>query len=161
MEFPVTRSPKQPIDGSNRNRSMKSPLRVFMGLLLGTFLGYVCRRSPSPLLHHIPTLIEPFARLFVNALRVCVLPLVTTSLIAGCASTNSAKLGRLAGRSLTIILLYLLASVVFAGVVAFPLFRYLSRVIGHGSLAISTLPIPAVAAPTFGSFLEGLLPANI
>ena len=113
---------------------MKSPLRVFIGLLLGAFLGYVCRRSPFPLLHHIPALFEPFARLFINALRVCVLPLVTTSLIAGCASTNSAKLGRLAGRSLTIILLYLLASAVFAGGVAFPLFRYLSLVIGHGSL---------------------------
>ena len=94
---------------------MKSPLRVFMGLLLGAFLGYVCRRSPFPLLHHIPTLIEPLARLFINALRVCVLPLVTTSLVAGCASTNSAKLSRLAGRSLTIILLYLVASAVFAG----------------------------------------------
>ena len=140
---------------------MKSPLRVFMGLLLGAFLGYVCKRSPFPLLHHLPTLIEPLARLFINALRVCVLPLVTTSLIAGCASTNSAKLGRLAGRSLTIILLYLVAAAVFAGGVAFPFFRYLSDVIGHGSLATATFPIPSAAAPTFGSFLEGLLPANI
>jgi proton glutamate symport protein len=140
---------------------MRSPLRVFMGLLFGAFLGYVCRRSPFPLLHHVPTLIEPFARLFINAIRVCVIPLVTTSLIAGCASTNSAKLGRLAGRSLTIILLYLVASAVFAGAVAFPLFPYLSHVIGHGSLGTTAFSIPTVAAPTFGSFFEDLLPANI
>src|ERR1700722_1590779 len=119
-----------------------------MGLLLGAFLGYICRRSPSPPLHHIPALVEPLSRLFINALRVCVLPLVTTSLIAGCASTNSAKLGRLAGRSLTIILLYLVASAVFAGGVAFPLFRYLSLVIGHGALAISTSPSTSGAPPT-------------
>ena len=64
---------------------MRSPLRVFMALLLGAFLGYACKRSPFPLLHDIPALIEPLARLFINAIRVCVIPLVTTSLIAGCA----------------------------------------------------------------------------
>ncbi len=140
---------------------MKSPLRVFIGLLLGALLGYVCRRSPFPMLQHIPTLIEPFARLFINAIQVCVIPLVTTSLIAGCASTNSAKLGRLAGRSSTIILLYLVASAVFAGAVAFPLFHYLSRVMGHGAPATATFSIPAVAAPKFSSFFVNLIPANI
>ena len=140
---------------------MKSPLRVFMALLLGAFLGYVCKRSPFPLLHDIPTLIEPFARLFINAILVCVIPLVTTSLIAGCASTNSAQLGRLAGRSLTIILLYLVASAVFSGGIAFALFHYLSHIFGHGSMATATFSIPAVAAPTFGSFLVNLVPANI
>jgi Na+/H+-dicarboxylate symporter len=140
---------------------MKSPLRVFIGLLLGAFLGYVCKTSSFPLLHDIPALIEPFARLFINAILVCVIPLVTTSLIAGCASTNSARLGRLAGRSLTIILSYLAASAVFAGAIAFPLFRYLSHVIGRGSPGTTASSIPAVAAPTFGSFLVNLLPANI
>ncbi len=140
---------------------MRSPLRVLMGLLLGALLGYVCKRSPLPLLHDIPTLIEPFARLFINAILVCVIPLVTTSLIAGCASTNSAKLGRLAGRSLAIILSYLVASAAFAGVVAFPLFYHLSHVLGRGALATVKFPVPAGAIPTFGSFLVGLLPANI
>jgi proton glutamate symport protein len=32
---------------------------------------------------------------------------------------------------------------------------------GHGSVATGTFSIPAVAAPTFGSFLVDLLPANI
>jgi Na+/H+-dicarboxylate symporter len=140
---------------------MKSPLRVFTGLLLGALLGYVCRHSPFPFLHNLPNLIEPLARLFINAIRVCVLPLVTTSLIAGCASTNSAKLGRLAGRSLTIILLYLAASALFAGSIAFPLFRYLSHIMVDRSVAAAALSVPTVAAPTFGSFLADLFPANI
>jgi Na+/H+-dicarboxylate symporter len=130
-------------------------------LLTGAFLGYACKRSPLPLLHKIPALIEPFARLFINAILVCVILLVTTSLIAGCAVTNSAKLGRLAGRSLTIILFYLVASAVYAGGIASAFFRYLSHVIGRGSMATVTSSIPAVAAPTFGSFLVGLVPANI
>jgi proton glutamate symport protein len=140
---------------------MKSPLRVFVSLLLGAFLGYACRHSPFPLLHNIPKLMEPLARLFINAIRVCVLPLVTISLVAGCASTNSAKLGRLAGRSLTIILLYLAAAAVFAGSIAFPLFRYLSHVLGDRSVASATSSLPSVAAPTFGSFLSDLIPANV
>ena len=141
---------------------MKSPLRVFIALLLGTFLGYACERSSIPLLHDVPRLIDPFARLFINAILVCVIPLVTTSLIAGCASTNPAKLGRLAGRSLTIILSYLVAAAGFAGAIAFPLFRYLSHVIGRGFAgAAAPSSIPAGAVPTFGSFLVSLFPANI
>jgi proton glutamate symport protein len=140
---------------------MSSPLRVFMSLLLGAFLGYACKRSPFPLLHDIPTLIEPLARLFINAILVCVIPLVTTSLIAGCAVTNPAKLSRLAGRSLAIMLFYLVASAVFAGGIAFALFHYLSQVIGHAAIATATSSIPAGAAPTVGSFLLGLVPANI
>src|SRR5580698_7452818 len=140
---------------------MSSPIRVFLALLLGAVLGYACKRSPFPLLHDIPTLIEPFARLFINAILVCVIPLVTTSLIAGCAVTNSAKLSRLAGRSLTIILFYLVASAVYAGGIAFAFFRYLAHVIGRGSMTTATTSITAVAAPTFGSFLVGLVPANI
>src|SRR5580692_6381592 len=135
---------------------MSSPFRVLIALLLGAIVGLACKHSAFPLLHGIPTLIEPFAQLFINAILVCVIPLVTTSLIAGCAVTNSAKLGRLAGRSLTIILFYLVASAVYAGGIAFAFFRYLSHVIGHGSMTTATSSIPAVAAPTFGSFLVGL-----
>jgi len=141
---------------------MKSPLRVFIALLLGTFLGYACKRSSLPFLHDIPRLIAPFAQLFINAILVCVIPLVSTSLIAGCASTNPAKLGRLAGRSLTIILSYLVAAAGFAGAIAFPLFRYLSHVIGRGFTgAAAPSSIPAGAVPTFGSFLVSLFPSNI
>jgi proton glutamate symport protein len=140
---------------------MRSPIRVLMALLLGVFLGYACQHSPFPLLHDIPKLIEPFARLFINAILVCVVPLVCTSLIAGCAVTNSAKLGRLAGRLLTIILLYLAAAAVFSGGIAFALFHYLSRIFGRGSVGISPSSMPAVAVPTFGSFLVGLVPGNI
>jgi proton glutamate symport protein len=140
---------------------MSSPIRVFLALLLGAVLGYACKRSSFPLLHDVPTLIEPFARLFINAILVCVIPLVTTSLIAGCAVTNSAKLGRLAGRSITIMLLFLATSAVFAGAIAFALFHYLSHILGHAAIASGISSIPAVAATTFGSFLAGLVPANI
>ncbi len=140
---------------------MRSPLRVLLGLLLGALLGYTIRVSPSLLLHQIPKIIEPLARLFINAIRVCVIPLITTSLIAGCAKTNPAKLGRLAGRSLTIILFYLVASAIFSGVVAAPTFHYLSKVLGQGPVVSETLPVPAAAAPTFGSFLVDLIPGNI
>jgi proton glutamate symport protein len=140
---------------------MSSPFRVLMALVLGALLGYACKHGPFPLLHDIPRLIEPFARLFINAILVCVIPLVSTSLIAGCAVTSSAKLGRLAGRLLTIILFYLVASAVFSGGIAFALFHFLSRIIGSGSMGAPTSSIPAVAVPTFGSFLVDLVPANI
>ena len=139
---------------------MSSPFRVFMALVLGAFLGYACKHSPFTLLHGIPTLVKPLAQLFINAILVCVIPFVSTSLIAGCAVTNSAKLGRLAGKLLAIILFYLVAADVFAGGIAFALFHYLSRIIGHASTG-ATSSVPAIAVPTFGSFLVGLVPASI
>jgi proton glutamate symport protein len=140
---------------------MSSPFRVLIALLLGAIVGFACKHSAFPLLHGIPTLIEPFAQLFINAILVCVIPLISTSLIAGCAVTNSAKLGRLAGRLLIIMFFYLLASAVFAGGIAFTLFHYLSHMIGGGSIAAVTSSLPPAAVPTFGSFLVGLVPANI
>jgi Na+/H+-dicarboxylate symporter len=62
---------------------------------------------------------------------------------------------------MTIILLYLAASALFAGSIAFPFFHYLSHVIADRPAATTVLSIPSVAAPTFGSFLADLFPANI
>ena len=140
---------------------MKSPVRIFLGLLLGALLGYVCGRSQSPALHRIPMSIEPLGRLFINAIRVCVIPLVTASLIAGCAATtNPGALGRLAARSLAIILSYLAAAAVFAGTVSFPLFRYLSHITGHVAPA-SALSVTPATPPTFAAFVVDLIPANV
>jgi hypothetical protein len=67
---------------------------------------------------------------FRNAIRVCVIPLVCNSLIVGCAaSRDTGRLGRLAGKSLVLMLSYLFLSAIFAGALAFPIFHHFSGLI--------------------------------
>ena len=140
-----------------------SPARIFLGLLLGAVLGHLCTRSHNPLLRGLPAALAPVGTLFLNAIRVCVLPLVVGGLVSGCAVTgNATRLGRLAARSLVLILCYLAAAAVFAGVLAFPLFRHL-----HASLlspAPSSSPLTTADSALSGGFAEwvtALIPANV
>ncbi len=101
-----------------------SPARIFLGLVLGAALGYLCLRSHSPLMKAIPGALAPLGTLFLNAIRVCVIPLVTSALIVGCAASSDApRLGKLAARSLMVILCYLASAAVFAVIIAVPVFR--------------------------------------
>ena len=74
-----------------------TPLRILLGLVLGVALGYLCVKSRSPVLARIPTFIAPVGKLFISAIQLCVIPLIASSLIAGCAaSTQTDRIGRLA-----------------------------------------------------------------
>ena len=130
--------------------------------MLGAALGYLCVRSQSPLLQRVPGLLAPLGTLFINAIRVCVIPLVTSSLIVGCAATrNTGRIGRLAGKSLLLILVYVSAAAVFAGAVAFPSFAHL-RTLGSAGMQTVSQVVPQTAASVgFADWVTGLIPSNL
>ena len=110
------------------------------------------------MLHTVPGALAPFGTLFLNAIRVCVIPLVTGGLVVGCATSHDAvRLGRLAGRSLVLIMSYLAAAALFAGVLAFPVFRHM-----HAS-ALGSSPASSTSAPAqgVGTWMAELIPANL
>lgn len=137
-----------------------SPARIIVGLVLGILVGYLSAKSRVPLLARIPALVAPLGTLFINAIRVCVIPLVTSSLIVGCASSqNPGHVRKLAGRSLALILTYLALSAVFAGVVSFVVFERLHFFSHPGASAIKAVPL---AAPVgLGSWVSDLIPSNL
>ena len=70
---------------------MKSPLnshsaRVLLALAVGLVAGSLISAKPTPLLLDIVSWIEPVGTLWINALRMVVVPLVVSMLIAGVAS---------------------------------------------------------------------------
>lgn len=139
-----------------------SPARILLGLLLGGLLGYVCMKSHSPLLAKLPAVVAPLGTLFISAIRVCVIPLVTSSLIVGCAASGEAgRVGRLAGRSLAIILTYLVVAATFAGCIAFPLFHYLHTLTQAVAPVTSGTGTPPVQPMGFAAWVTDLIPANI
>src|ERR1700751_4086532 len=65
--------------------------RVSLALILGLAAGLVVLAHPSPVLLKIVSLIEPIGMLWVNAIRMTVVPLVVALLIPGVASCASAR----------------------------------------------------------------------
>jgi proton glutamate symport protein len=138
-----------------------SPRRILIGLVLGGALGFLCARSRSPLLLYIPGLVAPVGTLFLNCIRVCVIPLITGGLIVGCASShNNRRIGTLAGKSLVVILCYLCIAAVFAGALAFPIFRHLTGSIGLAQQTASPNAAPARLLG-FGLWVGKLVPSNL
>jgi proton glutamate symport protein len=75
--------------------------RVVLGLLAGLAVGALLAAVGSPSLNRIIPLLEPLGALWLNALRMTVIPLVFAMLITGIASAaETAATGRIAMRSL-------------------------------------------------------------
>jgi proton glutamate symport protein len=139
-----------------------SPARILLGLVLGAVLGYLCVKSRLPILTRIPGIVAPVGKLFISAIQVCVIPLVASSLIVGCAASGQTnRVGRLAGRSLALILGYLSISAVFAGGIAFPLFERLHRWTQGNAPAVSNSAAPVAGPGGVGDWVSGLVPNNI
>ena len=86
-------------------------LRVVIGLIAGLLLGLAIASSHSVWLARIPGWLDPVGTIFVNAIRLAVIPLVVSGLIAGAASGASpATMAKLGGRALALILVVLLVS---------------------------------------------------
>jgi proton glutamate symport protein len=138
-----------------------SPAQILFGLVLGGALGFLCANSQYPLVASIPHTLAPVGTLFLSAIRVCVIPLVTSSLVVGCAaSRDTGRVGRIAGKSLLLMLCYLALAAGFAGALAFPIFEHLKFTMGvvaqHPELQ------PAAGGSTdLASWVSGLIPSNL
>lgn len=147
---------------------MSFALRVLIGLIAGLAVGLAVSLSSSPLLQRLPTLVEPVGTLFINAIRMTVIPLVVASLVVGVAGARDARtVGRLGVRSLVMFLTAVSAAAIFAAVLSFPLLGRLEIDPGvAGALRESaartaeSAPQALSRAPTLGTWLVDLLPAN-
>jgi proton glutamate symport protein len=80
---------------------MTSSLRIVAGLVLGLAAGIGIAAAVAPWLEGFADAVALFGDIWLNALRMTVLPLLVALLITGVASTHdTATSGRLAGRAL-------------------------------------------------------------
>jgi Na+/H+-dicarboxylate symporter len=139
-----------------------SPARILLGLLFGAALGYLCVKSGSAALLRVPDMLAPIGTLFVSAIRVCVIPLVCSSLIVGCAASRAAgRIGRLAGRSVILIVSYLFVSAAFAGALAFPIFQHLGPLTKNHAQEFSHVATPVTVPSGPAVWISDLIPSNI
>ena len=118
---------------------MSLPTQMAIGMVLGIAAGAL-----TPAMGLDPSWYKPVGQLFINLVRMVVVPLVLTTLVAGAASVGDvSKLGRVAGKTLAYYLVTTAVAVVIGLVLA--------NIFQPGSgLSISTEGLKAkdVAPPT-------------
>jgi Na+/H+-dicarboxylate symporter len=139
--------------------------RVLIALIAGLGAGLAISASGAAWLLATAGFIAPAGTLFINAIRMTVIPLVVGSLVAGVASVpNPRTLGRLGGRALVFFLGTLLAGAVLAALAARPILSLLhvdaAAAESLRASAAGLSPQAATPLPTFAQWLAGLVPVN-
>ena len=140
--------------------------RVLLALVAGIALGLALSAMHVPYASTMIAVVEPVGTLFINAVRMTVIPLVFSLLVAGVASAGDpSAIGRLGGRALLVFVCLLTLAGIGAALIAPPV---LSR-IPIDPVAIAALRASAhdassvltgARAPTFAQWLTDLVPAN-
>ncbi|MEP6904920.1 MAG: dicarboxylate/amino acid:cation symporter [Gemmatimonadales bacterium] len=145
---------------------MKESTRVLVALIAAILLGTIISASGSVPLTNAADAIEPIGALWVNAIRMTVVPLVVSLLITGVASASDVNaIGRIGGRSL-LVFVTLIAAV---AIVVIPLAPLVYSLLPQGG-ARQALPAGAADAAgqvvssgqvqTFSTWLTSLVPTN-
>ena len=138
-------------------------VRASIGLGLGLIVGIAIGASSSPALRSFAGALEPIGTVWVSAIRMTVIPLVVSLLIATIAQEKDlGTMSRLGARAI-VIFVALLSGVALLGFLAGPpLFALLdidatsaASLRGAASSAAATVELP-----TFATWLVSLIPAN-
>ena len=143
---------------------MNENKRVLLALTLGVGVGILTAATRNAQLLALAGNIYPVGALWVNAIRMTVIPLVVSLLITGVASVADIKaVGRLGGRTVLIFVLMLAG----AAAIVVPLGAALFALLPNG--ARPALPLGAAEAaqlvaadqsPTLAGWLTSLIPSN-
>ena len=141
---------------------MSTTARVLVGLALGLIVGVASTALGDGAAERLAGLVAPVGTLWLNALRMTVVPLVVALVIVGVADASSASaVGRATGLALALFVA-LLAVVAAATVVLAPRFYALWQVDPADRDALISAesgPVPDV--PSLADQLANLLPANV
>ena len=147
---------------------MSFTVRVIIGLVAGLAAGMGLSAAGPGWWQHLPSVVEPFGLIFVNAIRMTVIPLVASGLIVGVASMRSAgSVGRLGARALLIFVTFIGAATLFGAALAYPLLQHLSldpsvaaNLRAGASGAGRTAAESASQLPTWSQWIIDLVPVN-
>jgi Na+/H+-dicarboxylate symporter len=141
--------------------------QVLIALVAGLAAGLGVSASESEQLARAASWIEPVGTLFINAIRMTVIPLVVGSLVAGIASTpNPRALGKLGGKAMLFFLVTLVVGGVLTALVAPALVAWLpvdataSEALRAQAAAAGSAEETLRRVPTFAQWLVDLVPAN-
>src|SRR5438034_2452162 len=124
---------------------MNENKRVLLALTLGVGVGTLTATTRNAQLLALAGNIYPVGTLWVNAIRMTVIPLVVSLLITGVASATDVKaIGRLGGRTLATFVMLLAGT----AVVVMPFVPSVFALLPHDS--VTRPPLPAGTAEAAG-----------
>lgn len=143
---------------------MTAMVRVAVALVLGLLVAFASAAAPEAWRLVAVRLLEPVGTLWVNAIRMIVLPLVVALLVVGIASApDTRRVGRLGLRAVATFYSLLAAVAILIALVAPPLFAGLrldpTRVAALRANAAGGDALTA-QVPSFRDWLVSLVPTN-
>ncbi len=139
-------------------------MRVLVALIAGLALGVGASVSDLGALTTLVHWIEPLGTLFINAIRMTIIPLVVSSLIVGVTSAPDTRtIGRLGGRALLFMLVSLVIACSLGVLAAGPAFSMLSIDPAASTALRASASVGAKASgtmPSFAQWVVDLVPAN-
>ncbi len=140
-----------------------SASRAILGLALGLIVGVGIASSGSANARAVAASLEPIGALWVNAIRMTIVPLVASLLIATLSSQQqSAAVGRIGVRAIALFVA-MLAGVAVVGMVAGPLLMARLQIDPASAASLRATAVSRgaqTALPGFSSWLTALVPAN-
>ncbi len=143
---------------------MSSSMRIVFGLVAGLAAGVAIAAIDVPALGRVVVLLEPIGQLWLNALRMTVVPLVIAMLITGIASAaESATGGRSTVRALVLFIVFLTGAALLAAVLipaALTLWPVHADAAANIRAALSHVNASVPPPPPIGQWFTGIVPTN-
>lgn len=133
-------------------KKLKLSTKIFIGLILGIIVGLFMQGVPEV----AQTYVKPLGTLFLNMIKMIIVPLVFSSLVVGAASIGDPKtLGRIGGKT---VIYYLLTTSV---AVSIGLLLGTIMKPGNGlSIPVAVAAAETVVAPSVLDSLLNIIPSN-
>jgi len=132
-------------------KKMQLTTKIFIGLALGIVLGIILQPNPDI----ANKFIKPFGTLFLNLIKLVIVPLVFSSLVVGaCSMDDVRKLGRIGGKTVA----YYMLTTAFAVTIGLVLAN-VTNVGGGFSIPVDA-KVEIAAAPSVIDTLLNIIPSN-
>lgn len=139
--------------------------RVLLALVAGLGFGLLLSRAGVATSERVVAYIEPFGTIFVNAIRMTVIPLVVSLVVVGIASADASRIARMGTRALLVAFIFLCLSGGVGAILAPIAFSRIA--IDPGAIALlrsrATTAVAGGTDPSAGGltrWLTDLVPAN-
>lgn len=147
-----------------RRFTVSAPVKVLIALAIAAIVGLSLARYDPALALKVADVARPIGRLWLNALQMTVVPLVTALVIVGVnTASNAAASGRTARNAIIVFLILLVGSAAFSALVTPALLDLVPRDAETIRTFREALRSPATAAtpPSAAQWISGLIPSNV
>ncbi|MFN2602510.1 MAG: dicarboxylate/amino acid:cation symporter [Gemmatimonadaceae bacterium] len=142
--------------------------RVLIALGAGLLIGIGVSAAADPRLMSAVSFVQPIGTIWVNAIRMTVVPLVFSLLVVGVASaSDAASVGRIGALTLGLFIAFLVCSAIVAVILAPPIFANLridpataASLRASATTSANAAAESAKHLPSFEQWLTDLMPIN-